>query len=156
MSDNFELAIERHFDIPPQAFWTALADHLTIWWCPKPWTTEIIEWDLRPSGTLHLRMCGPDGETSDVSGVFLEVSAPHRMVFTDAFKPGWQPQIAFMTGIFRFADDEAGGTLYRASARHWTAEARDSHIAMGFEHGWGMVADQLHEVARQVAYQPKA
>ena len=34
-------------------------------------------------------------------------------------------------------------TRYTATARHWTAEARDQHAAMGFEAGWGECANQL-------------
>lgn len=147
----FELVVERHFDVPPTAIWRAWTEHLTEWWCPKPWTTEIVEWDMRAGGASHLRMHGPNGETSDMPGVFLEVSEPGRIVFTNAFTAGWRPQKPFMVGIFEFSDDGAGGSHYRAAARHWDAESRDSHAAMGFAEGWGAVADQLLEVARRVA-----
>ena len=42
-------------------------------------------------------------------------------------------------------------TRYTATARHWTADAKAQHEAMGFEAGWGASADQLVEVARQIA-----
>lgn len=146
-----ELVVERHFDVPPSAIWTAWTDHLTEWWCPRPWTTEIIAEDMRPGGAAHYKMSGPNGETSDVAGVFLEVTKPSRIVFTDAFAPGWVPQNPFMVGIFEFTDDGAGGTHYRASARHWDEETMRKHEEMGMTEGWGIVADQLLEVARRVA-----
>ena len=34
-----------------------------------------------------------------------------------------------------------------AGARHWTAEACEQHRTMGFEAGWGAVADQLAAIA---------
>ena len=148
---TFELAIERHFDVPPRALWTACTDHLAEWWCPRPWTTQIIANDMRPGGALEFRMSGPAGETSDVTGVYLEAAEPKRIVFTDAFTVGWQPQTPFMTGIFDFADDGAGGTHYRAAARHWDEAAMHRHAEMGFDDGWGAVADQLLEVARRIA-----
>jgi uncharacterized protein YndB with AHSA1/START domain len=51
-----------------------------------------------------------------------------------------------MVGIFEIEPD-GGGTRYRASARHWTQEAMEEHRQMGFEQGWGAVADQLAELA---------
>jgi uncharacterized protein YndB with AHSA1/START domain len=113
--------------------------------------TEIIANDMRPGGASHMIMRGPNGETSEMPGVYLEVSAPHRIVFTNAFTVGWHPQTPFMVGIFEFADDGAGGTHYRAAARHWDAEACERHAAMGFAEGWGVVADQLLAVARRLA-----
>ena len=151
MTDNFELVIERHFDVPPTAIWRAWTDHLTEWWCPRPWTTEIIDWDFRSGGASHVTMHGPDGATSEMPGVFLEVTEPGRIVFTNGFTAGWWPQKPSMTGVFDFTSDGAGGTFYRAAARHWDAAAMDDHAAMGFKDGWGVVADQLLEVARRTA-----
>jgi uncharacterized protein YndB with AHSA1/START domain len=151
MSDGIELASERHFDVPPEALWQAWTDHLAEWWCPRPWTTEIIANDMRPGGAAHFRMSGPGGERSDMPGVYLEVTRPHRLVFTNAFTAGWEPQTPFMVGIFEFRDDGEGGSHYRAAARHWDAEARATHEAMGFHEGWGAVAGQLLAVARRLA-----
>ncbi len=119
MTNGFELFVERHFDVPPTAIWTAWTDHLAEWWCPRPWTTQIIANDMRPGGGASFAMHGPDGETSLIPGVYLDVTAVNRIVFTNAFTTGWVPQTPFVLGIFDFADDGAGGTNYRAAARHW-------------------------------------
>ena len=34
-------------------------------------------------------------------------------------------------------------TRYTAYARHWTEEAMTQHKEMGFDEGWGAVADQF-------------
>lgn len=47
-----------------------------------------------------------------------------------------------MIGIREIAP-EGDGTRYTAHARHWTAEARQHHEDIGFEHGWNACADQL-------------
>jgi uncharacterized protein YndB with AHSA1/START domain len=91
-------------------------------------------------------MRGPEGEEHPIEGVFLEVTPNRRFVFTDALKAGWIPQTAFIVGFFEFAD-EGGKTRYTASARHWTAEDKARHEAMGFADGWGKVAEQLAELA---------
>lgn len=144
------LSIIRLIDAPRAAVWRAFTDHLTEWWCPRPWTTEIVEFDLRAGGRSAMIMRGPSGEESAMEGVFLEVVPAERVVFTDAFTAGWNPQGPFMVGSFEFTD-EGGATRYTAIARHWTAEAMQQHEAMGFAEGWGTVADQLGEVARRIS-----
>lgn len=35
-------------------------------------------------------------------------------------------------------------------ARHWSAEDRDQHLAMGFEQGWNAAADQRKQLAKSL------
>lgn len=91
-------------------------------------------------------MRGPDGEESPIEGVFLEVVPGKKFIFTNAFTAGWVPQQPFMIGMFEITPDGTG-THYRASARHWDEASRKQHQEMGFEQGWGVVADQLAALA---------
>lgn len=145
-----DLSITRLIDAPREAVWRAYTDHLAEWWCPRPWSVEIVEQDMRPGGRSAMIMRGPNGEESPQDGVYLEVVPMERIVFTDAFTAGWHPQGPFIVGIMEFADAD-GGTRYTASARHWSAEAKAQHEAMGFIEGWGKVAEQLEEVAKRIA-----
>ncbi len=95
-------------------------------------------------------MTGPDGSTSDMEGVVLEVIPNRSVVFTNAFTVGWIPQAPFMVGFFTFTA-EGNGTRYRAGSRHWDEAARKQHEAMGFTQGWGTVADQLAALAEAEA-----
>lgn len=146
MSAEHELSVTRLIDAPVDLVWRIATERLTEWWCPKPWTTEIVEQDWRPGGRSAMVMRGPEGEEHPMEGVFLEVTPGKRFVFTDAFKVGWIPQTAFMVGWFEFAD-EGGKTRYTAGARHWSEEALKQHEAMGFVEGWGKVAEQLAALA---------
>ncbi|RZF64071.1 ATPase [Sphingomonas populi] len=146
MSEGNDLSITRLIDAPVDRVWSIVTERLTEWWCPKPWTTEIVELDWRAGGRSAMVMHGPNGEAHAQEGVFLEVAPGERFVFTDAYAVGWVPQAPFMTGIFDFAD-EGGKTRYTATARHWTAEAKAQHETMGFAQGWGAVADQLAALA---------
>jgi uncharacterized protein YndB with AHSA1/START domain len=146
MSAEHELSVTRLIDAPVDLVWRIATERLAEWWCPRPWTTEIVEQDWHPGGRSAMIMRGPDGEEHPMEGVFLEVTPGRRFVFTDAFKAGWIPQTAFMVGWFEFAD-EGGQTRYTAGARHWTAEAKAQHEAMGFVEGWGKVAEQLAALA---------
>ena len=99
----FELAVERYIDAPPETVFKVWTERLEEWWAPKPWTTQLIEQDLRPGGRSAMIMAGPDGATPPMEGVFLEVIPNRSIVFTDAYKAGWIPQEAFMTAFFQFA-----------------------------------------------------
>ncbi len=156
MSDvRHELSVERHIDAPPATVWQVMTERITLWWCPRPWTTTIGALDWRPGGAFHLIMRGPGGEAEQcqgedsAGGVLLEFEPLRRFVFTDAFAPDWQPRKPFMVGSFEIEPD-GEGTLYRATARHWTAEAMEEHRKMGFEAGWNAVAGQLAALAEGV------
>lgn len=145
-----DLTITRLIDAPREAVWRAYTDHLAEWWCPRPWSVEVIEQDMRPGGRSAMIMRGPNGEQAPQEGVYLEIVPLERIVFTDAFAGRWRPQGPFILGIMDFAS-EGTGTRYTATARHWTAEAKAQHEAMGFVEGWGKVAEQLEDVAKRIA-----
>jgi len=146
MNADMDLSVTRLIGSPVDRVWTIMTERLSEWWCPKPWTTEVVEMDWRAGGRSAMVMHGPDGEHHPQEGVFLEVVPGRRFVFTDAYAAGWVPRTPFMTGIFEIVE-EGGKTRYTATARHWTAEAKAQHEAMGFEQGWGAVADQLVALA---------
>lgn len=144
-----ELMVERLIDAPPSALWRAYTEHLSEWFCPKPWRAEVVEMDLRPGGRASITMYGPNGEVVPNEGVYLEVVPERRIVFTDAFTAGWNPAGPFMVGFFEF-EPEGDKTRYRGLARHWSDEALEQHKAMGFEQGWSVVAEQLEAVAKRL------
>jgi uncharacterized protein YndB with AHSA1/START domain len=128
---------------PRATCWRVWTDRKEDWFCPKPWRAQVIEEDLRPGGRSAVQMFGPDGEeTGPMEGVFLEVVPGERIVTTNAYAAGWVPQTPFMTAIWDFAD-EAGGTRFAATARHWDAEAKARHLEMGFHPGWDQMMAQF-------------
>ena len=145
-----ELSFSRLIDAPRETVYRVWTERLEEWFAPKPWTTRVIEQEFRAGGRSCVEMTGPNGETSGGDGVFLEVTPNERIVFTDAFLPGWVPQGPFMVGVITF-EDEGGKTRYTAAARHWTDEALKQHEEMGFEQGWGQVTEQLAELAEAEA-----
>lgn len=141
-ADMRELSVETHIAAPPAKVWAVMTERLTEWWCPKPWTTEIVEMDQRAGGRAAMVMHGPNGEAHPSDGIYLAYEPGVRFAFTDAINADLAPQTAFMIGIFSIKAD-GDGTLYTACARHWTDEAMQQHKEMGFEQGWGAVAAQL-------------
>lgn len=150
---NHDLAIERIFDVPRDTVWRAVTEHLTEWWCPRPWTSEIVALEWKNGGRFSIAMLGPDGERHGGDGTLLEFVPGERFVFTNMLGEGCVPQDAKPIGIvgrLEFADAGEGRTRYRAIARHWSEADRKTHADMGFAEGWGMCADQLEEVAKRL------
>ena len=145
-----ELKLTRLIDVPRHALyrcWTE-AELIKQWFTPRPWTTPVVEIDVRPGGSSHMIFRGPEGQEFPNDGIYLDVVPDERLVFTDAYTSAWVPSAKpFMTGIITFADED-GKTRYTALARHWTGEDRKSHEDMGFHDGWGKATDQLEAIAR--------
>ena len=53
-SAQFELAVERYIDAPPETVFKVWTERLEEWWAPKPWTTKIIENDLETEPIFSL------------------------------------------------------------------------------------------------------
>ncbi len=101
---------------------------LTQWFAPQPWTTSHAELDVRPGGASLIAMRGPDGNEFANRGVFLDVVANRRLVFTDAYITAWEPSPKpFMTVVLTFAD-EADGTRCPALDRRGSRGPREQRF----------------------------
>ena len=143
-----ELSVTRLVDCPPDKAWDVLANRQEEWFCPTPWRAEVVVQERRAGGRSSLTMHGPDGEVMPNEGLFLAWDEGRRFVVTDAVNAEFEPTGPFMIGIWEVAS-EGEGTRFTATARHWTAEARRQHEEMGFEPGWGAVADQFKALCEQ-------
>ena len=151
MNDNdesFELTLTRTFDAPAAKVyrcWTE-PELLKQWFAPRPFTTPVVETDIRAGGSSYFVMQDEAGNQYPNRGVYLEIVPNRKIVFTDAFTSAWKPSAKpFFVGEIHF-EEENGGTKYTAIARHWTKEDMETHEQMGFHEGWGQCADQLAEL----------
>jgi uncharacterized protein YndB with AHSA1/START domain len=153
MAATYTLQFTREFDVPAEKLykvWTT-PERFGEWFCPQPWKVTEARSDLRPGGESFVLMEGPNGEKVPNHGVYLEVVPGRKLVFTDAYSAGWVPSAKpFMTGILDFEDLGNGRSRYTATAVHWTEEDMKVHQDMGFEIGWGIVADQMAELAKKI------
>ena len=148
-----DLVISRLLSAPRAKLWRAWSDPVLLkeWWCPKPWSTEVRAFDMRPGGAFHTFMQGPEGGTSDNPGCFVDVVPQARIVFTSMLTGAWRPATPWMpfTAVITFAD-EGGGTRYTATAMHPDKATRDRHDEMGFFQGWNVCIVQLDAFALQL------
>ncbi len=163
MTHDLDLMLERTLDAPIDLVWRAYTDpaHLKRWFAPRPYEITECELDLTPGGIFRIRMVGPDGFDTGHgnAGCVLEVVEGKKLAWTSALGPGYRPaEMAAagcesfpMTAIVTFADAGNGKTHYKAVALHKDAADREKHEQMGFSEGWGTVAGQLEEFAKELA-----
>jgi uncharacterized protein YndB with AHSA1/START domain len=152
MSADRELVLTRLINAPRAKVYRAWTDPelLKQWFAPKPYTTPIVEIDVRPGGSAYFVMRGPDGKDLPNRGVYLEVVPNEKLVSTDAYVKALEPsEKPFMTLILTF-EDEGGKTRYTARVRHWTVADREAHEKMGFHEGWGLCTDQLEALVAKI------
>ena len=152
MAAEHELVLTRLIDAPREKLFRCWTEPslLKQWFAPAPFTTPVAEVDLRVGGANLIVMRGPDGAEIPCPGTYLEIVPNRKLVSTDAYTGDWMPNgKPFMTAIITF-DDEDGKTRYTATVRHWSAEDKKAHEAMGFHGGWGLCTDQLAAHAKKI------
>jgi len=140
-----ELVVTRLVDAPRDmvyAAWTE-PEQAMQWWGPAGFAVTVLEMDVRPDGKWRKCMRAPDGKDYWRSGVYREVVAPERLVFTYVSDdprgaPGHETVV---TVIF-----EERGAKTMMTLRHsgfQSKAARDSHLG-----GWG---SSLERFARHIS-----
>jgi uncharacterized protein YndB with AHSA1/START domain len=144
-AEGRDLTLTRIIDAPREKVFKAWTDPALLkqWFAPQPWTTPVVETDVRAGGSILIVMRGPDGTEFPNRGVYLDVVENERIVSTDAFTKAWEPsEKPFMVVALTF-EDQGGKTKYTARVHHWTVADREAHEKMGFHEGWTICAEQL-------------
>lgn len=137
---TFHAEIERVFTIDRATMWTLWTDqeHAARWMRPSITEFEptIATIDPRPSGTYRFEMIAKDGSVRAVSGLFVEVDEPQRLVFTWSWDgSGEESLVEVMLSEVR------DGT--KVSISHTKLDSQES--ADQHEHGWvGCLASITH------------
>ena len=143
---ELDLTISRIIKAPRRLVWKAWTDPASFeqWWIPAPARCQVMQMDLRPGGAFITRMSEDGGDfTPHLNACFLAVDPEECIVFTNALVSGWRPaEQPFMTAIITLRDHPQG-TDYTAHVMHKNGADREMHAEMGFQDGWGTVAEQL-------------
>ena len=139
-----DLVLTRILNVPRERVWKAWTDptQLAMWWGPRGFTNPVCAVDLRPGGALRIDMRGPDGIVYPMVGVYREIVAPERLVFTASALDAERRPLFEVLNTVSFA---AQGRMTRL-----TVEARvisrnagaDGYLA-GMEQGWIQTLDRL-------------
>lgn len=164
-SDSFvgdstlDLVFERVIDVPREKVWAAWTqpELLKQWFTPAPWKTVACELDLRPGGKFHTVMQSPEGQEFPNTGCYLEVVENEKLVWTNAFAPGFRPLSVtydghecneFLYTVVLTLTPQGNGTKYHALVLHMDEDGCKKHQAMGFHQGWNAALDQLIELVK--------
>jgi uncharacterized protein YndB with AHSA1/START domain len=126
---DLDLIVTRLIDAPRAMVFKAWTDPTQVarWWGPKGYVTTHCEMDIREGGAYRCCMRSPEGTDHWKRGVYREILAPERIVFTFAWEdptghPGHQTLI---TVTFEEAGAKTQLTLRQRVFD--TVENRDSH-----------------------------
>jgi uncharacterized protein YndB with AHSA1/START domain len=83
-----ELVVTRLIDAPRRLVFKAWTEpeHVARWWGPQGFTTTFCGMDIRPGGNFRFCMRSPEGKDHCKRGVYCEIVAPERIVFTFAWE----------------------------------------------------------------------
>jgi uncharacterized protein YndB with AHSA1/START domain len=145
--DDATLIVKRTLNAPPErAFraWTA-PEHIQQWMQPEPgMVIPHVIMDVRVGGKFRIQMKNPDGEFFTAAGVFKEVKAPERLVYTwDWEKDGSGTEFGELEGkptliTVEFLPRGERTEFVLTHSRFASVESRDNHAR-----GWGRIAECL-------------
>jgi uncharacterized protein YndB with AHSA1/START domain len=137
-----ELTVIRVIDAPRALVFKAWTqpEHAAHWWGPQGFTIESCKMDARPGGSFRSSMRSPTGSLHTKRGVYREVTASERLVFTFAWEDdGGNPMHEMLiTVTFEDVDSRTRLTLHQAFFE--TETLRDEHVA-----GWTSCLERFAE-----------
>jgi uncharacterized protein YndB with AHSA1/START domain len=141
-----EIVMTRVFDAPRDLVFEAWTnpEHVRHWWGLRASTMLRCEADVRPGGSWRYVTTGSDGEEVPFTGVYREITAPERLVYTEVYDvaPFNSGDPAVNTVIFT---EENGRTLTTVTTVYPTKEVRDFVLGTGMERGAAESYDRLAE-----------
>jgi uncharacterized protein YndB with AHSA1/START domain len=147
-----EIVLTRVFDAPRELVFEAWTnpEHVRHWWGLRSATMLVCEADVRPGGTWRYVTTGGDGAEVPFTGVYQEISAPERLVYTEVYdvEPFNSGEPAVNTVTFT---EEGGMTLTTVTTVYPTKEVRDFVLGTGMEHGAAESYDRLAEHLKTLA-----
>lgn len=142
-----EVCLTRRFAASPDVVFAAWIEpkHLTKWWGPKGFTNSVSYVDARVGGGILIDMRSPDGVVYPMTGRFVTIDRPHKLVFvTAAIDEHGKPMFEVMnTVIF---NETRGGTEISLAARVIKTTVAAPQYLAGMSQGWCQSLDRLAEL----------
>jgi uncharacterized protein YndB with AHSA1/START domain len=137
-----ELVITRLIAAPRERVWAAWTDpaQAVKWWGPKHCPATHLEMDVRVGGVWTGRLRSvEDGRVLTHRGVFREVTAPERLVFTFAWDEEGERGLETIVTI-TLAEENGKTRLTLRQTPFQSIEERDGHRG-----GWTSTFERLDE-----------
>jgi uncharacterized protein YndB with AHSA1/START domain len=130
-----EIVMSWVFDAPRRMVFDAWTKpELLMRWFggPREWKLTTCEIDLRVGGTYRFVTTRTDGKAMGWGGVYREIVAPERLVFTEEFDDPWYPGGAIISCELT---EEDGRTTFTTTNLHASRDARDHVLRSPMETG---------------------
>jgi len=132
LAEKPSLNLQRHYPVAPEKVWRAWTDPeaLKRWWGPGgPEAVSVAQLDVRVGGRFRIVFGGPQGNEHEVQGVYKEVVANRKLVFTWTWPRTTPERESLVTILFK---PHGGGTeLDFVHSQHFDQSVRDGH-----QRGW--------------------
>jgi uncharacterized protein YndB with AHSA1/START domain len=141
-----EVCLTRRFAASPELVFAAWIDakHLAEWWGPKCFTNPMCEVDARVGGAMMIDMRSPDGVVYPMTGRFITIDRPHRLVFVTAAIDGCGKPMFEVKNTVNFTEVR-GGTEISLVARVIKTTRNAPQYLAGMSQGWCQSLDRLSE-----------
>jgi uncharacterized protein YndB with AHSA1/START domain len=128
-----EIVTERVFDAPRERVWAAFTAPALIarWWGRSMTRTSVEQQELSPGGMWRFVEHNDDGSQAAFRGVYREVVAPERLVYTFEWE-GMPGHVLIDTATF---EDLGERTKLVIHSLFHTGEERDGMLSAGMEIG---------------------
>jgi uncharacterized protein YndB with AHSA1/START domain len=140
-----EIRMTRVFDAPRRLVFEALArpELLQRWLSGPPgWSMVECVNELKVGGAFRHVWRSAEGTEMAMRGVYREIVPPERIVRTESFEFGCDPQAGEQVGTLILTEKE-GQTTLTLTVLYPSKEARDATIASGMERGVAASYDNL-------------
>lgn len=135
LPSDLEYVLTRDFDAPRALVFDALTkpEHIAHWYGPRGHTLAECEVDLRVGGEYRFVDCAADGSEHPFKGVYREIAAPKRLVYTWTYDVAPFNEHAAVISVV--LDEYGGRTTMTCVTTCDSREVRDSIINSGMEGG---------------------
>lgn len=141
-----EIRFTRAFEAPRQLVFDALTKPAMLqrWLLgPDGWTMPVCDVELRVGGKYRWVWRHSDGREMGMGGVYREVAAPERIVWTEKFDESWYPGEALVTVVLH---EKAGTTTLVQTVRYESKPARGIALNSGMERGVVASYDRMEKI----------
>jgi uncharacterized protein YndB with AHSA1/START domain len=139
-----ELTLVRVFDAPRELMFKAWTDPqmMSRWFGPKIVARSDCRLDVRVGGNFSIVMRGSNGDSYPMKGVYQEVTAPERLVFTNIAIDDAGRHL--LEGVTRVTFEDAGGKTKLTMYTHMFGKVPNAEFMLrGMEQGWSESLDKL-------------
>ena len=144
-----EIVMTRLFNAPRALVFEVMSkpEHVRRWWgnLGEGYSVPVCEIDFRVGGKWRFVNAHPKGEAA-FHGVYREIEAPGRLVFTEIFDPFPDAESV----VAAVLTDENGKTRLTATCTYPSKDVRDMVVATGMAKGAATSYDRLEDLTREL------